>query len=264
MTVNYAKHKNILLQILKDIYSDTSIAPHLGFKGGTAAHLFYGLNRDSFDLDFDLLDESKQQIVFDKIQKIAEGYGKVIDSRIKRFNLFSVISYDTKSQNIKIEINRRDFGSRYEVKTLLGISMLVMVEEDMFAHKLMAMLERVGKTSRDIYPIRESDDIPISNKPIAITDAQFDGRNEFSNGVYDVWYFLKNNWPINREIVEKRSGVSFKEALQKCIKEMEKIKDRNLLVGLGESLSDAQKDWARAKLKSETIFLLKARLESEK
>lgn len=231
MTVNYAKHKNILLQILKDIYSDTSIAPYLGFKGGTAAHLFYGLNRDSFDLDFDLLDESKQKMVFEKVQKIAESYGKVIDSKIKRFNLLNVISYDAKSQNIKIEINRRDFGSRYEVKTLLGISMLVMVREDMFAHKLMAMLERVGKTSRDIY---------------------------------DVWYFLKNNWPINKKIVERRSGVSFKEALQKCINEMEKIKDRNLLVGLGESLSDAQKDWARAKLKSETIFLLKARLESEK
>jgi len=230
MTVNYAKHKNILLQILKDIYSDTSISPHLGFKGGTAAHLFYGLNRDSFDLDFDLLDESKQQVVFDKIQKIAEGYGKVIDSRIKRFNLLSVISYDTKSQNIKIEVNRRDFGSKYEVKTLLGISMLVMVQEDMFAHKLMAMLERVGKTSRDIY---------------------------------DVWYFLKNNWSINKEIVERRSGVSFKEALQKCAQEMEKIKDRNLLVGLGESLTDPQKDWARAKLKSETIFLLKARMEGE-
>lgn len=231
MTVNYAKHKNILLQILKDIYSDTSISPHLGFKGGTAASLFYGLDRDSFDLDFDLLDENKEQMVFEKIQKIAESYGKMIDSRIKRFNLLSVISYDAKSQNIKIEINRRDFGSRYEVKTLLGISMLVMVEEDMFAHKLMAMLERVGKTSRDIY---------------------------------DVWYFLKNNWPINKEIVERRSGVSFKEALQKCVEEMEKIKGRNLLVGLGESLTDPQKDWARAKLKSETIFLLKARMKSEK
>ena len=231
MTVNYAKHKNILLQILKDIYSDTSISPYLGFKGGTAASLFYGLDRDSFDLDFDLLDESKEQMVFDKIQKIAEGYGKVINSRIKRFNLLNVISYDTKSQNIKIEVNRRDFGSKYEVKTLLGISMLVMIQEDMFAHKLMAMLERVGKTSRDIY---------------------------------DVWYFLKNNWSINKEIVERRSGVSFKEALQKCAQEMEKIKDRNLLVGLGESLTDPQKDWARAKLKSETIFLLKARMKSEK
>ena len=217
MTVDYAKHKNILLQILKDIYSDTSIAPYLGFKGGTAAHLFYGLNRDSFDLDFDLLDESKGQMVFEKIQKIATGYGEVINSKFKRFNLLNVISYDAKSQNIKIEINRRDFGSRYKIETLLGISMLVMAQEDMFSHKLIAMLERVGKTSRDIY---------------------------------DVWYFLQNNWPINKEIVKKRSNISFKEALRKCIKEMERMKDRNLLVGLGESLSDSQKDWARAKLKS--------------
>jgi len=227
MTVDYAKHKNILLRILKDIYLDTSISPYLGFKGGTAAYLFYGLNRDSFDLDFDLLDENSEQIVFEKIQKIVGNYGKLIDSKIKKFNLLNVISYNTKLQNIKVEVNRRGFGSNYEVKTLLGISMLVMVREDMFAHKLMAMLERIGKTSRDIY---------------------------------DVWYFLSNNWPINKEIVERRSGVTFKESLEKCIQEMEKIKDRNLLVGLGESLSGPQKDWARTKLKSETIFLLKARI----
>ena len=84
MTVNYAKHKNILLRVLKDIYSDAAIAPYLGFKGGTAAHLFYSLNRDSFDLDFDLLDESKERVVFEKIHKIAESYGKIIDSKIKK------------------------------------------------------------------------------------------------------------------------------------------------------------------------------------
>jgi hypothetical protein len=46
MTLDYSKHKSILLQILKDIYSNTSIAPYLGFKGGTAALLFYGLDRN--------------------------------------------------------------------------------------------------------------------------------------------------------------------------------------------------------------------------
>lgn len=231
MTLDYSKHKNILLQILKDVYSDTMIAPHLGFKGGTAALLFYDLNRDSVDLDFDLLDESKEQSVFEKIQKIAAGYGKIVDSRIKRFNLINIISYDTKFQNIKIEVNRRNFGSKYELKTLLGISMLVMVREDMFAHKLMAMHERVGKTSRD---------------------------------VYDVWFFLKNNWPINKEIVEQRSGMSFKELLQKSAEQLEKMDNRNILIGLGEFLTESQKDWARAKLRTETIFLLKARMESEK
>jgi predicted nucleotidyltransferase component of viral defense system len=231
MTLDYPKHKNILLQILKDIFSDTSIAPFLGFKGGTAALMFYGLDRNSVDIDLDLLDESKEKEVFEKIQKIAASYGKIIDSRMKRFNLITVIAYDLKSQNIKIEVNRRDFGSKYEVKTLLGISMLVMVEEDMFANKLMAMYERIGKTSRD---------------------------------VYDVCFFAKHHWPINKKIVESRAQMSFEEVLKKCVKLLEKMDDRHILDGLGEMLTGAQKDWARAKLKSDTIFLLKALSESEK
>lgn len=230
MTLNFSKHKQILLQILKDIYSDTTIAPHMGFKGGTAALLFYGLNRDSVDLDFDLLDEDREQIVFEKIEKIATKYGKVIDSHIKRFNLIVVIAHDIKSQNIKIEVNRRNFGSRYIMKTLLGISMLVMAPEDMFANKLMAMVERMGKTSRDIY---------------------------------DVWYFLEHIWDINPKIIKQRMGLSSHELLKKCLQQLEKMDNHHILVGLGELLTDAQKDWCRAKLRTETIFLLKARLEIE-
>ncbi|MEK7658765.1 MAG: hypothetical protein AAB352_02750 [Patescibacteria group bacterium] len=43
-----------------------------------------------------------------------------------------------------------------------------------------------------------------------------------------------------------------------------KLDNKHILDGLGDFLTDLQKDWARAKLKSETIFLLKARAESEK
>jgi predicted nucleotidyltransferase component of viral defense system len=231
MTLDYPKHKNILLQILKDIFSDTSLSPYLGFKGGTAALMFYDLTRNSVDIDLDLLDETKEQEVFEKIQRIAENYGKIIDSRIKRFNIVTVISYDLKSQNIKIEVNRRNFGSKYELKTLLGISMQVMVKEDMFANKLMAMYERIGKTSRD---------------------------------VFDVYFFAKNNWPINKKLVEDRAGMPFEKVLTKCTEFLEKMDNRHILDGLGEMLTESQKDWARVKLKSETIFLLKARMESEK
>ena len=230
MTLDYPKHKNILLQILKDIFSDTSLSPYLGFKGGTAALMFYGLDRNSVGIDLDLLDESKKQEVFEKIQKIAEGYGKIIDSRIKRFNLVTIISYDLKFQNIKIEVNRRDFGSRYELKTLLGISMQVMIREDMFANKLMAMYERIGKTSRDIY---------------------------------DVYFFAKNNWPINKKLLEDRAKMSFKKVLAKCIELLEKMDNRHILDGLGEMFTEQQKDWARAKLRTETLFFLKALLASE-
>lgn len=231
MLIDYPKHKNILLQILKDIFSDTSISPYLAFKGGTAALMFYNLTRNSVDLDFDLLDKTKEQHVFDKINKIAANYGKIVDSRIKRFNLISVISYDEKAQNIKIEVNRRDFNSKYELKTLLGISMMVMVKEDMFANKLMAMYERVGKTSRDIY---------------------------------DVYFFAKNNWPINRDLVERRAEMPFRDFLGKCILLLEKMNNKRILDGLGEVLLESQKDWVRDKLRTETIFLLSAWLEAEK
>jgi len=234
MTLDYSIHKNIQLQILKEIYTNITISSHLGFKGGTAALMFYDLNRFSVDLDFDLLDQSdeaKEKEIFDKILKIAQSHGEIRESRIKRYNLLIIFSYDPKAQNVKIEVNRREFGSRYELKTLLGISMLVMVREDMFANKLMAMYERVGKTSRD---------------------------------VFDVYFFAKNNWPINRDIVEQRAKLSFKELLVKSIELLEKMDNRHILDGLGEFLTESQKDWARAKLRTETIFLLKARLESEK
>lgn len=229
MTLNFSKHKNILLQILKDIYSDTSIAPDLGFKGGTAAMMFYDLPRASVDLDFDLLDETKENEVFEKVNKIVSNYGKITSSYMQRFTLKHVISYESGAQNIKVEINRREFGSKYIVKTYLGISMLVMVQEDMFAHKLMAFLERIA--ARDIF---------------------------------DVQYFAKNNWPINRKIVEERSNVTYKEALKKCIDLLEKIDNRHILDGMGEFFTDPEKDSLRAKLKTDTIFQLKLMLDNEK
>lgn len=232
MTLNQTTHKNILIKILKDIYTDGTLGPVLGFKGGTAAHLFYELNRFSVDLDFDLLDAKKEEYVFERIKNILENYGTVKQAEKKRFNLLFVLDYEHKipgAQNIKVEINRRVFGSQYEVKSYLGISMQVMVREDMFAHKLCAMYERIGKTNRDIF---------------------------------DVWFFLQKEWPVHTEIVESRIGMSFAEFLQKCIGLLENMTDQNMLSGMGELLDAKQKAWVKAKLRSETIFLLKLKLQS--
>lgn len=230
MTLNIATHKTILFQILKDIYSNTKIASSLGFKGGTAALMFYNLDRFSVDIDLDLLDQTKEDEVFEEVFKIIKKYGVVRESYKKRFNLFFLLSYEDKSHNVKVEINRRFFGSKYEVKSYLGVSMQVMVLEDMFAHKLMAMHERIGRTSRDIY---------------------------------DVWFYLSKRFPINKKIVEQRSGMTLKELVEECIGQLEKLNNNRILDGLGELLNSSQKDWAKAKLKEETIGLLKLRVESE-
>jgi len=226
MALDISAHKNVLLKILKDIYTDNTIGPVLGFKGGTAAYLFYDLPRFSTDLDFDLLDEKKTDYVFERVKKIISEYGKIKKADKKRFNLFFLVSYEEGASNVKIEINRRNFGSHYEVKTYLGISMKVMTKEDMVAHKLVAMYERKGETNRDIF---------------------------------DSWFFLNNEWSINKEIIKNRTGLSLNDFLKKCIGVIEKKSNTGILAGIGELLDEKQKNWVKENLKKDLFFLLKMR-----
>jgi len=225
------KHKNILIRILKDIYIDNTLGPLLGFKGGTAALLFYGLNRFSTDLDFDLADSAQENYVFEKIGKIISSYGKIKQQKKKHFTLFYELSYSDADRNIKVEINRRNFGSKYEILNYFGISMKVMAKEDMFANKLAALYERAERANRDIF---------------------------------DVWFFLQNSWPINKKIAEKRIGLPFKKIVEECVKKIEKVPSQKILAGMGEILSAKQKIWVKANLKTEVLFLLRVMLDNEK
>jgi predicted nucleotidyltransferase component of viral defense system len=228
MMLDAANHKNVLIRILKDIYTDVTIGPFLGFKGGTAAYLFYDLNRFSVDLDFDLLDASREKYIFERIAEILQEYGAIKESFEKRYTLFFRLSYTEHHQNIKVEINLRDFGSRYEVKSYLGIAMKVMVKEDMVANKMVAMIERIGKANRDIF---------------------------------DTYFFLKNNWSINEQIIEKRTGLTMRQFLQKCVEELVAMNQVGVLSGLGDLLDPKQKAWVKVNLVKETIFLLQLKLE---
>lgn len=227
--LNINKHKVLLVQILKEIYSDTSLAPLLGFKGGTAVYLFYNLDRFSVDLDFDLIDKDKDFIVFEKLKNILEKYGSLRESYNKKNTIIFVISYENNLRNLKVEVSKRFFGSKYEIKNYLGIAIPVMKKSDMFANKIVAMLERIGHTNRDIY---------------------------------DVYFFLKNRWDINDRIVKTRTNLDLKEYIDKCIKSLEKMSNKNILSGIGELISKEHKQWVKENLKKETIFQLKLLKES--
>lgn len=229
--LNINTHKTILLRILKEIYSDSSIGPLLGFKGGTALYFFYDLNRFSLDLDFDLLDSSKEKYVLEKIGKILLEFGKVREKYNKRYTLFFLLSYSPGTPNIKVEISKRSSISDYELKNHLGISMLVMKKEDLAANKLIALTERSKPANRDIF---------------------------------DLWFILKNNWEINEEIIKKRLGLTLKQQLYKAIKFVEGTKEKNILAGLGEILDPKTKIWTKKNLKADVLFLLKIRYENEK
>lgn len=218
------KHKVLLIQILKDIYSDTTLRTILGFKGGTAALLFYDLPRLSVDLDFDLLDPNKKAVAFSRVKNILASHGSVRDATEKRYTLFYLLSYQIGKQSVKIEISKRKSGGRFELKNYLGIPMLVMKQEDMMAAKLSALLTRNKFAMRD---------------------------------VFDVWFFSKNNWSINEQLLQEKTNLTLKLALEKAIDIVSSLNKNQLLQGLGELLDSKQKDWVKEKLQAETIFYLR-------
>lgn len=222
--VHINKHKFFLMQILKDIYSDIDLANCLGFKGGTALMFFYDLPRFSVDLDFNLLNPAKEKTVYEKVRKILSKQGKIFDEAMKFYGPIIVLDYGIGERKLKVEISNRQWDNHYEIKNLLGINMQVMVASDMFAHKLCAMLDRGEVTNRDIF---------------------------------DSWFFMQKQTPINKDIVETRMAMPLADYIQKCIRHLESMSDRGMLNGLGELMDEDIKKFVRTKLRTETISLLR-------
>lgn len=217
------RHKFFMLQILKDIYSNPLLAVNLGFKGGTACMFFHNLPRFSVDLDFNLINADYEDQVYDAVRTILLKYGKIHDEAKKFYGPILVLDYGAGDRKLKVEISKRDFGDKYIIANLLGLNIKLMAKENMFAHKLCAMLDRNEITNRDIF---------------------------------DCWFYMENRTPINRKVVEQRMGKSLEAYLQDCIDRLNSMSDRGMLNGLGELMDEDMKKFVKTKLRKETIQLL--------
>lgn len=229
--LNVKLHKEIMVTILQKIYEKEGLRSILGFKGGTAAMLFYDLPRFSVDLDFDLLDETKKGWVLQELKKIIKPLGEIDDLTEKHFTLFGLLNYAAGARNLKIEIAKRGSASVYEPRNYLGTSMMVVTQDDMVACKMAALATRKRFAMRDMY---------------------------------DTWYFLHNHWEMDEGVLFDQTGVATKESLHWAIERVEKVKENEILQGLGELLSEKQKAWVKSKLKNELLFLLRLQLELRK
>lgn len=224
------KHRTAMYRLLTNILRDTYLAAVLGFKGGTACYFFYNLARFSVDLDFDIITEKGDinlisQEVYSRIKSIVASEGfEIKDERLKLNTVFFLVSYEKDYQNIKIEISQRDFPNKYEIKDFFGLSVNTMVKADLFAHKLVAATERKKTASRDFY---------------------------------DIYFFFKEGWPINEDLIKLRTGKTLKNYLPELEKFIEKgLSNKNILQGMGELLSEKEKIWVKNNLKNELLRII--------
>ena len=142
--LNKDLHRKIMYQILQDIFN-SEIWKYLAFKWWTACYFFYGLDRFSTDLDFDLV--KNYENIDEKIIEILKKYWKV------KVWIFDIkLSYKENDVNIKIDINRKIWkNNSYEILNFYGTDILVQDKKTIFANKLVALTER--NTNRDIYDV---------------------------------------------------------------------------------------------------------------
>mgnify|MGYP003477465095 FL=1 len=216
------KHRYYMMQVLLAIFRHPQLSSLLAFKGGTSLMMFHNLSRFSTDLDFNLLDASKTEYVYNELHSLLLKFGTIDDEAMKFYGPILVLNYGKGERMLKVEVSNREYPDHYEVRSLLGTDIRVMTLSDMFAHKLCALGERI--TPRDIY---------------------------------DVWFFLQNRTEINAKIVQLRTGMSVSEYTQQCANKVRSYSSRMLMQGLGEVLLDNQsKNFARQQLIPEAVSAL--------
>jgi predicted nucleotidyltransferase component of viral defense system len=234
--LNIKEHKTNLTNILIDIYKDSTLGPVLGFKGGTAGMLFYNLPRFSVDLDFDLIPSYKEgskeleSFVGNMTDLLSKKY-TIKDQSVKYNTPFWLVSYGEGLANIKIEVSTREVSlNHYSLKPFYGVSVKVIDVGDMVAHKMVALMERNITANRDLF---------------------------------DVHYYLSTTYvnEINYEIIKDRTGKDPVDFYRDLYEFFNNINPSTILNGLGEILDRSQKDWVKAKLKTELLGLIKRQIE---
>ena len=217
------RHKLYMAQILSLIFKDKDLCNVVGFKGGTALMFFHNLPRFSTDLDFNLLDVSKQDMVYNKVRQILLRFGTIDDEAKKLYGPIMVLNYGKGERMLKVEISNRQYDNHYETKTLAGTDIRVLTVPDMFAHKLCAMGERLSP--RD---------------------------------VFDVWFFLQQmHASVNENIIKERTGKTVAEYAAWCSQRVREASPRLLMQGLGEVIDDTRtKNFVKTRLIEETAQAL--------
>ncbi len=167
------------------------------------AYLFYGLDRFSVDLDFDLLEPISFGELDGILLPILKNYGAVVGQKDKNYAYFYLLPYQKGARALKVEISKKvSVTDDYRAQNLYGISMPIQKEDVALASKMLACLERKWLASRDFF---------------------------------DVNYYLAKGVFPNKAYIKNRADITLKEAVTRLLARTapEALNEKTLLWDLG-------------------------------
>lgn len=182
-----ALHKVWLYRVLTAIADDTELAHILYFKGGTCASMLGWLPRFSVDLDFDYAGQSDIADIKNarmRMERIWTSLGLAVKDKSK-VGIQYFLKYENDEPHgrntLKVDASFPIFkSSKYLPQRLAEIDRILTCQtrETMFAHKLVAPLDRFEKTG------------------------QIAGRD-----IFDIHHFLLNGADFDETVIEERRGI---------------------------------------------------------
>ena len=235
-----AIHKAWLYRIVEAVADNSELAGVLYFKGGTCASMLGWLDRFSVDLDFDFAGDEKNIVITQNaLEKVFKNLGLSIKDKSKN-GIQYFLKYENVGRNtLKIDATFPLFRtSAYAPQKLAEIDRVLtcQTKETMFAHKLVALIDRFEKTGH-----------------IA-------GRD-----IYDIHYFFINGFSYDADVIQERRGVSAKKFLSELYNFIAKnVNDKVISEDLNSLLSQDKFAMIRKVLKREVLGFLQDEMNSLK
>ncbi len=104
--LNNETHEKYMKKILAAIF-DNEIGNFLAFKLWTLVYLLHELDRFSTDIDLDIIDLTKEELIIQNMRELLISLGDIKNEILGKTLHRWIFRYDEKGMNIKVELNKR-------------------------------------------------------------------------------------------------------------------------------------------------------------
>lgn len=218
--------ESVQLEILRRL-SHSPLKRILCFKGGTALHLIFSMDRYSEDLDFSLTGNASPREIRAALEDILEGE-EVTDREVKRSTVVMEVRQKFQPQNfrVKLEVNTDNIVPA-ELKTLHSEYL-----PEAFALQTMRLDHLVGQKIRALLQRKKGRDL------------------------YDLWFILKTKLPLSIPLISKLTDIPQGEIMDRVRHAISSFDGKKLALDLNPFVRRPLRDWVRKGLKEDVLRLL--------